>query len=112
MNTPFNNDPFSLVYMAFENCYPGKQCEVYWDDKDMREENGEQQYGFTEFNDDGSVVVCVSPDIKVADAVEILAHELAHVAVGIDENHGQAWERAFDRIFVEYNRIANEMFAY
>ena len=45
-----------------------------------------------------------------ADAVEVLAHELAHVAVGIEHDHDEVWQEAFDKIFEEYNRIGNQMF--
>ncbi len=52
----------------------------------------------------------ITKELRVADAVEILAHELAHVAVGSDEEHGKAWEEAFDAIHNEFDRIGNEMF--
>jgi len=42
--------------------------------------------------------------------VEIFAHELAHVATPEDREHGEAWKAAFDRIFEEYNRIAQDLF--
>lgn len=34
-----------------------------------------------------------------------LAHELAHVAVGVEHDHDEVWQEAFDKIFEEYNRI-------
>lgn len=46
----------------------------------------------------------------VAAGVEIFAHELAHVATPEDREHGEAWKAAFDRIFEEYNRIAQDLF--
>ena len=42
--------------------------------------------------------------------VETLAHELAHVAVGVEHEHDAVWEEAFDKIFAEYNRLGEEMF--
>lgn len=48
----------------------------------------------------------VKPSLAVADAVE----ELAHVAVGVDHGHDEAWEKAFDDIFAEYNRIGDALF--
>lgn len=45
-----------------------------------------------------------------AAGVEIFAHELAHVATPEDREHGGAWKAAFDRIFEEYNRIAQDLF--
>ena len=110
MESPFANDPFSLVWKAFKNLYPGKGCEVQWQPGIQDDELSEQGYGFTEFHDDGSNLVVVDANLQVSNAVEVLAHELAHVAVGIENEHGAAWETAFDAIFQEYGRIAEEMF--
>lgn len=70
----------------------------------------EAVYGLTDFADDGSVAVFVKPSLEVADAVEVLAHELAHVAVGVEHDHDEVWQEAFDKIFEEYNRIGSQMF--
>lgn len=105
MENPFVNDPFSLVYQAFRNLYPDKECEVFWEPQ-IRDE----ALGLTDFGEDGSVVVFVDPGLKVTDATEILAHELAHVGVGIEHDHDEVWEAAFDAIFREYNRIGDELF--
>ena len=110
MESPFANDPFSLVWKAFKNLYPGKGCEVQWQPGIQDDELSEQGYGFTAFHDDGSILVVVDANLQVSNAVEVLAHELAHVAVGIENEHGAAWETAFDAIFKEYGRIAEEMF--
>ena len=110
MESPFANDPFSLVWKAFKNLYPGKGCEVQWQPGIQDDELSEQGYGFTEFHDDGSILVVVDANLQVSNAVEVLAHELAHVAVGTENEHGAAWEPAFDAIFQEYGRIAEEMF--
>lgn len=110
MESPFANDPFSLVWKAFKNLYPGKGCEVQWQPGIQDDELSEQGYGFTEFHDDGSILVVVDANLQVSNAVEVLAHELAHVAVGIENEHGAAWETAFDAIFQEYGRIAKELF--
>ena len=99
-----------MEWKAFKNQYPGKGCEVQWQPGIQDDELSEQGYGFTEFHDDGSILVVVDANLQVSNAVEVLAHELAHVAVGIENEHGAAWETAFDAIFQEYGRIAEEMF--
>lgn len=51
--------------------------------------------------------------ISVNNAVEILAHELAHVVAGFEEgkdDHGPAWETAFESIKQEYGRIGDALF--
>lgn len=77
----------------------------------MTDENGNSACGVTTFPEDGSPpVVEVSGEIPIAAGVEVLAHELAHVATPEDQTHGDAWRAAFDRIFEEYNRIGQELF--
>lgn len=110
MKSPFENDPFALIAKAFENLYPGKTYTAYWDGEIRDTESGDEAFGLTDFGDDGSVAVFVKPSLKVSDAIEIFAHELAHVAVGADHGHDAAWEDTFDEIFTEYNRIGEELY--
>jgi hypothetical protein len=110
METPFKNDPFALVWTAFKNLFPRKECDVWYDKKEQGENGDSVTFGETFFDDDGSIIVFIDYDLQVKDAVEIFAHELAHVAAGKDAAHGEAWAKAFDDIFTEYNRIGYEMF--
>ena len=106
----FDNDPFAMVWQAYRNLYPGRPApSVEWTHIDENDEETHGAWGYTVFTDDGEVAVFVSCDLKVMDAVEVLAHELAHVAVGAAEDHGEKWEAAFEAIFQEYNRIGAEM---
>ena len=107
---PFQNDMFAMVWGAFKKLYPDKDCEIYWEPQIRDEEDGKPVYGLTDFADDGSVAVFVKPSLEVSDAVEILAHELTHVAVGVEHDHDEVWQEAFDKIFEEYNRIGSQMF--
>lgn len=109
--SPFVNDMFAMVYQAFRNLYGEKDRNliVYWSGEPMKDDNGNEAFGSTTFTDT-YVYVEVSSDLKVSDAVEILAHELAHVAVGSNAEHGEGWEKAFEAIFNEYNRIGDKMF--
>ena len=109
MINPFVNDPFSIVYKAFQNLYPEKKCVIYWE-PEIKDEEGEEVVGMTHFADDGDITVEISAKLFVGDAVETLAHELAHVAVGASEDHNEVWEKAFDDIHAEFDRIGNEMF--
>ena len=110
MKTPFKNDIFALIWKAFKNLYPDKDCECYWQPNIRDEEDGTPVYGLTDFGEDGSVVVFVGTSLPVVDSAEIFAHELAHVAVGVEHEHDGEWEKAFDDIFNEYNRIGDEEF--
>lgn len=110
MVTPFENDIFSLIWQAFKNLYPGKDCTCFWDPLIENDESGAECFGVTQFGDDGYIQVCVKPTLPVCDCAEIFAHELAHVAVGDEHGHDSEWEKAFDDIFREYNRIGDELF--
>lgn len=109
-NTVFINDPFTMVYEAFGNLYPDKHCICQWAPKIRADEDGSPVLGLTNFGEDGEINVYISSSLKVEDAMDILAHELAHVAVGIDHDHDEVWEKAYDDIFDEYNRIGDAMF--
>ena len=104
---PFKNIMFSVVYEAFKRLYPGKSCSCYWDV--IEGDDGERRYGATAFMD-GEAVVFVDVGLSVVNAVEIFAHELAHVAVGDIEGHGEAWENAFEAIYNKYEEVSDEMF--
>lgn len=108
--TPFRNDMFSMVYAAFEKLFPGKSVRIWWNLDIPKAQDDEERIGLTSFNEDGTIDVDISARLPVVDAVEILAHELAHVASGEDEEHGEIWEHAFDDIHSEFDRIGNEMF--
>lgn len=111
METPFNNDIFSLIWIAFKNIFPDKECKCFWEPKIADCEDGTPCLGVTDFNEEnGDVSVFVKPSLTVADAAEIFAHELAHVAVGAEHAHDKVWEKAFDDIFEEYNKVGEEMF--
>ena len=108
--TPFENDPFSMVWIAFKNLYPDKECEAFWDQH--QEDEHKEEYGFTNFPSNGSTPqVFVYAEHTVNIQVETFAHELAHVAVGPEHEHDEVWEAAFDAIFKEYNRLGDLMFA-
>lgn len=77
----------------------------------IKDRDGKEGHGYTFFPDDGSdpeVVVFSENDTNVQ--AEILAHELAHVAVGLEHGHDQVWEDAFEAIRTEYCRLSDEMF--
>ena len=111
METPFYNDMCSIVWKAFQNLYPDKQVTCEWTPVIDATDDGKTVYGIThELDGDDEYFVQVVTTIPVEDATEILAHELAHAAVGLDHDHDAEWEKAFDAIFDEYNRIVSSEF--
>ena len=66
-------------------------------------------YGFTQFNDGEIPLIAISAELTIKDAIEIFAHELAHIAAGIESDHDEKWEQEFENIFQEYNEIIEQM---
>lgn len=105
MITPFKNDPCAIILLAYQKHYD-KPCEIYYDDRD----EGQKGCGFTNFPDDGSMPqVYVFADQTVYVISETLAHELAHVAVGVEHGHDDEWEAAFDTLHREYEGMLMKM---
>ena len=104
----FQNSPFEILDKAFKNLYPGKSY-IAFIDVDMKDESGEIVYGCTQFNDCDTPIIFIDSSLSIQNAVEIFAHELAHVATEANEGHGELWEKAFDEIQSEYNRIGEEL---
>ena len=109
MESPFKNDPLSMIYQAFKQLYPNKPCEIWWDP--TLPDFGGGEYGVTLFPDDGKPPhVFLFSCYRIDQQTEILAHELAHVAVGPKHEHDEVWNVAFEAIFLEYNKIGHELF--
>ena len=101
---PFKIDPFAGVYTAFRNLYPECDCVISWDNE-IKDEKGETCCGVTRFALGKIPIVKISPELTVFDAVEVLAHELAHVVNGPDNmQHGPDWEKVLDALLKEYER--------
>ena len=103
------NDPFQIVALAFDNLFPNTKYEA-WFDPDIKDDEGNEKYGLTQFCDGEAPLILIWTKANFEVAIESFGHELAHVAVGIEHEHDDAWEKAFDDIFVEYKRIGKEMF--
>lgn len=95
------NNPIDLLLSAFEKEYPeaARKIDVI--------AFGEVDEGFAEtvFSDDGRADIILSAKVKndaeitFSIATELLAHELAHVIAGAEAEHGEEWEKHFDRLF-------------
>ena len=106
----FLNSPFEMLNLAFRKLFPSIEYSAYFE-QDVRDmEDGEKAYGLTHFAEDGEITILVEADLTINNAIEIFAHELAHAAVGIEHGHGEVWEKAFNDLFDEYNKIGEEMY--
>lgn len=102
MNSVFENDPLPYVMKAFRSLYPDARVDS------VQLAITEEGLGYTDFNDDGTVCVSISYYVTLVGAPDILSHELAHVAVGVEQGHSKAWEKAYRSIFEESQRIYDE----
>lgn len=96
------HDPIRTVIQAAAALWPQMRCQVAWV---PREDLQGDAHGHTLFPDDGGEPeVMVGTHLPLAGAVEVLAHELAHVAARADAEHGHEWQAAFSAIHAEYCR--------
>jgi hypothetical protein len=97
-------DPFKCVIEAYEALY-NKPCLVQF----VPFEETQGAWGFTEFFDDPSEmpIVNINVECPVRAALEVLAHELAHVEAdtGCADAHGPEWQKAFEAIHSKYVEI-------
>lgn len=110
MTVRFAFNPFELLLSLFEYHWPDKHALIDFvvriEEPDSDEEHG--CAGCTSF-DDEPPRIGISKNVPLEHAVEVLAHELAHVAVGYDESHGVAWQAAFAKIHEEYQKAVAEI---
>lgn len=105
------NSPYEILNMAFKRIFPEIKYTAYFEPKLRDKENGKKIYGLTVFGSDGDITIFVDTDLTITDSVEIFAHELAHAGSGAGHGHDEKWQKAFDALFNEYNKIGEEMFS-
>lgn len=73
-----------------------------------KSDDGEEVAGLTLYPDDGS-----APEIWISEATPVygvpdtLLHEMAHVVAGLEADHGPVWEREYEALWAEMNRICD-----
>lgn len=97
---------FQRVVDIFNDMHQGKDAEIQWVEG-MKDECG--AWGETLFPDDGSMpIISIDVEIPVSAAIEIIAHELSHIAAGIDADHGPEWEKEFEKIFQRWDEMMQQ----
>lgn len=67
--------------------------------------DGKPPFGETIEKEGGKeFVINISANLPVMVAVEIMAHELAHVIVGLDEGHNKKWDKMFSKLQKDFYR--------
>ena len=101
METPFTNDPFAIIGEIFRSRHPDKPYQAYWVPEAVLPSTS--ILGSTTFCEDGDVVVSISMEVPFKTAIEILIHELAHVAAGPTYTHGGTWQKEYLALRRAYN---------
>lgn len=97
-------DPFGLLLRLYdESCCP-VDVTVEFVAQLQKQEGG---WGRTHFHDDGTAEIHIDGDCPVAGAVDVLAHELAHIIAGFEAGHGKAWEQAYSELHRRYGEHIN-----
>lgn len=65
-------------------------------------------YGETVWNDEG-IFIQIDCETPMVGVVEVLAHELAHVAAGHSNAHNDVWKNEFDYINQKYNEMMGKI---
>lgn len=95
-----NNDPFTLILKIVKKKYPKLRAKIFFVEPD---EISKGAFGHTFFPYDGSTPeILISVALPVVAAVDVFAHELAHLIIGPKGGHGQKWRNAFKWINQEY----------
>lgn len=105
----FKNSPFEILNIAFKRLFPNVKYKAYFEPNIIVE--NEKVCGLTDFRANGEIAILINTDLSIQNATEIFAHELAHAGVGKEHNHDEVWQKAFDDLFEEYNKIGSEMFS-
>jgi len=89
-------DPFKLVLDVAHDLFPGFRADIFFGAESKK------GYGTTNFSEGEVPHITISATVPFGAAPEILAHEIAHVVVGIEAGHGKKWDWVFARIQREY----------
>lgn len=101
------NNPIDILLYVFEQNYSDTAKKI----KSIQFAYIEEGFAVTVFNDEG-IYIYISPVIKDEQpitfevATELLAHELAHAIVGEKAEHGEEWEKTFDKLNQLYDEAA------
>jgi predicted metal-dependent hydrolase len=103
------NNPLDTVIEAVEKLYPNINANIQFNPNIKPHKFLWFNWGYcgyTTFPEDNSTpLIDISTNIPFVGMVEVLAHELAHVIVGIKEQHNKNWEEVFDNIQKKYYEL-------
>jgi Zn-dependent peptidase ImmA (M78 family) len=116
----YDINPFEIILEVVNRCYPTFDAKISFvpeeDFEEMMKRWGatdtevKEACGVTMFDDEcKTTIICINASIPCYAAVEVIAHEVAHVVAGVDAEHGEKWENEFNKIHIEYSKSHSEM---
>ena len=101
MAIEFINDPFERLINIVNEDYD-IDCLVCIGEEMT---DGQNTWGCTLFPDDGSIpIIEIHHSLSLSDAIEVMAHEFAHIIAGSDAEHDDEWEKVFSEIHEKFNK--------
>lgn len=109
--SPFENDPFVVVAQAFAELWPNAPFPHIQIVEGLHSTDDAKWAETLVLSDDDGILVSIDVKAPVFAAVELLAHELAHVAcehLGLrsEDDHGPHWEECFAALHEKFNAEA------
>ena len=97
----WDDNPVNLVIEVVNELYPGIEADITL----IGDEDVEGCCGCAIFDVGTKPCIGIKYYLSIIDSVGTLAHECAHIIVGIDEGHNENWEMVYRNILKEYNRV-------
>lgn len=115
----YDIDPFHIILDAVNDLFPGVDAGISFQTPDQFQElydrlapikgkkvPGKDLCGFCVWDADGKTpLIVVNQNIPCFAAVEIIAHEVAHLVAGPEAEHGKEWEKVFKKIRKHYGKL-------
>lgn len=104
------NNPIDILLCVFEEYFPETAKLI----NSIEFAYIDSGFALTDFDDDG-IRIYISPTMKEGApitfevATELLAHELAHAIVGIDEGHSAEWDAQFSKLQKLYTSASKNL---
>ena len=97
-------DPVTELLKIFEKRYPDKNATLVL----AGDVEGHGNLGETWFGENGEIIIQISIEQTLPQMLDIIAHELAHVAIGPEEDHGEKWQSVYDWLWKEWDEYVDK----
>lgn len=97
----WQTDPFSVMLKIFNKRHPKKKARIVI----APPPKGENWLGVTHWPEKRMPVIVLNPECLLGGSLDILAHELAHLATGEDLTgcgHTKEWKKEYKKIYSEW----------